>query len=64
MMDLRRLSHVLALADALHFARAAERVHLSQPAFSRSIQAIEADSASACSTVTWAMCGRLRPARS
>ncbi|MCY0854714.1 LysR family transcriptional regulator [Cupriavidus sp. D39] len=43
MMDLRRLSHVLALADALHFARAAERVHLSQPAFSRSIQAIEAD---------------------
>ncbi|QOT78083.1 LysR family transcriptional regulator [Cupriavidus basilensis] len=42
-MDLRRLSHVLALADVLHFARAAERVHLSQPAFSRSIQAIEAD---------------------
>lgn len=43
MMDLRRLSHVLALADELHFARAAERVHLSQPAFSRSIQAIEGD---------------------
>ncbi len=43
MMDLRRLSHVLALADTLHFARAAERVHLSQPAFSRSIQAIESD---------------------
>ncbi|WP_316156755.1 LysR family transcriptional regulator [Cupriavidus sp. BIC8F] len=43
MMDLRRLSHVLALADALHFARAAERVHLSQPAFSRSIQAIEGE---------------------
>lgn len=42
-MDLRRLSHVLALADALHFARAAARVHLSQPAFSRSIQAIEAE---------------------
>ncbi len=43
MMDLRRLGHVLALADTLHFARAAERVHLSQPAFSRSIQAIESD---------------------
>ncbi|MEM5430330.1 LysR family transcriptional regulator [Cupriavidus oxalaticus] len=42
-MDLRRLSHVLALADELHFARAAARVHLSQPAFSRSIQAIEAE---------------------
>lgn len=40
-MDLRRLSHVVALADTLHFARAAELVHLSQPAFSRSIQAIE-----------------------
>ncbi|MGN8063309.1 LysR substrate-binding domain-containing protein [Ralstonia sp. 22111] len=42
-MDLRRLSHVVALADTLHFARAAQAVHLSQPAFSRSIQAIEDD---------------------
>lgn len=42
-MDLRRLSHVVALADTLHFARAAEQVHLSQPAFSRSIQAVEDD---------------------
>jgi DNA-binding transcriptional LysR family regulator len=42
-MDLRRLSHVVALADTLHFARAAEQVHLSQPAFSRSIQAVEND---------------------
>ena len=33
--------HLLALADDRHFARAAEQVHLSQPAFSRSIQAIE-----------------------
>jgi len=41
MMDLRRLGHLVALADECHFARAAERVHLSQPAFSRSIQAIE-----------------------
>lgn len=41
MMDLRHLGHLLALADERHFARAAERVHLSQPAFSRSIQAIE-----------------------
>ena len=43
MLDLRRLSHLVALADERHFARAADRVHLSQPAFSRSIQAIEAD---------------------
>ena len=43
MVELRRLQHLMALADERHFGRAAERVHLSQPAFSRSIQAIEAD---------------------
>lgn len=43
MVELRRLQHLLALADERHFGRAAERVHLSQPAFSRSIQAIESD---------------------
>ena len=42
-MDLKRLGHLVALADECHFAHAAERVHLSQPAFSRSIQAIERD---------------------
>jgi len=42
-MDLRRLEHLLALADERHFGRAADRVHLSQPAFSRSIQAIESE---------------------
>jgi DNA-binding transcriptional LysR family regulator len=42
-VELRRLQHLLALDDERHFGRAAERVHLSQPAFSRSIQAIEAD---------------------
>jgi DNA-binding transcriptional LysR family regulator len=43
MVELRRLAHLVALADECHFARAAERVHLSQPAFSRSIQSIERD---------------------
>lgn len=42
-MDLRRLQHLIALAEERHFARAAERVHLSQPAFSRSIQALESE---------------------
>ncbi len=41
MVDLKRLGHLVALADECHFARAAERVHLSQPAFSRSIQLLE-----------------------
>jgi len=41
MVDLKRLSHLVALADECHFARAADRVHLSQPAFSRSIQLLE-----------------------
>jgi DNA-binding transcriptional LysR family regulator len=41
MLDLRRISHLVALAEERHFARAAQRVHLSQPAFSRSIQTLE-----------------------
>ncbi|WP_447588576.1 LysR family transcriptional regulator [Aquipseudomonas campi] len=42
MNDLRQLRHFVALADHGHFARAADAVHLSQPALSRSIQALEA----------------------
>jgi DNA-binding transcriptional LysR family regulator len=41
-VNLRQLSHLIALADAGRFVAAAERVHLSQAAFSRSIQALEA----------------------
>ncbi|MFG0381763.1 LysR family transcriptional regulator [Pseudomonas sp. zbq_18] len=41
MNDLRQLRHFVALAEHGHFARAAEAVHLSQPALSRSIQALE-----------------------
>lgn len=42
-MELRRFSHLVALADTGNFSRAAERVHLTQPAFSRSVQAAEAE---------------------
>lgn len=42
-MDLRRLKNVVALAKYGSFAQAAEAVHLSQPAFSRSIQSLEED---------------------
>lgn len=40
-MDLKRLKHLVALADYGHFGRAAAQCHLSQSAFSRSIQALE-----------------------
>lgn len=40
-MDLKRLKHLVALADTRNFGRAALQCHLSQPAFSRSIQAAE-----------------------
>ncbi len=40
-MDIRSLRHVIALARERNFTRAARRVHLSQPALSRSIQALE-----------------------
>lgn len=42
-MDIKRLSHIVALADKRNFARAAEHSNLSQPALTRSIQAAEAE---------------------
>jgi DNA-binding transcriptional LysR family regulator len=42
-ISIRRLNHIVALAEEGSFARAAERVHLSQPALSRSVQAIEGE---------------------
>ncbi|MBG9387753.1 LysR family transcriptional regulator [Caenimonas aquaedulcis] len=42
-MDLRRMSHLVALEEERNFGRAAERVHVTQPAFSRSVQAAEAE---------------------
>lgn len=41
-MNLRQLSHLIALADEGRFVAAAARMHLSQAAFSRSIQSLEA----------------------
>lgn len=42
-MNLKKLRHVLALAQHLTFSRACAEVHLSQPALSRSIQSIESE---------------------
>lgn len=41
MLSLNQLEHLLALDETRHFAKAADKVHLSQPAFSRSIQSLE-----------------------
>jgi DNA-binding transcriptional LysR family regulator len=41
-IELKRLRHLVLLGEELNFTRAAERANLSQTAFSRSIQAIEA----------------------
>lgn len=43
MFELRRLRHLLALVEHGHFGRAAEAVHLTQPALSRSIQCLESE---------------------
>ena len=42
-MELRRLRHLIAVAEHGNFGRAAAAVYLTQPALSRSIQALEAE---------------------
>ncbi len=41
MIELRHLEHALALAEHRNFARAAKALHMSQPALTRNIQALE-----------------------
>ena len=67
-LDLRRLRYFIALAEELHFGRAADRLQIAQPTLSRLIGRIEADIGAQLidrsrSQIRWTQAGKVLLAR-